>query len=128
MIAKVRDGQPTGRQIRIPGTDVEKNSFPIVLAHGSPGSGDDLAKLTAKLKGKRRMIVPDLPGFGNSTHEIADYSIRAHAIYLEELLDQLEIEKVHLVAHSMGGGVVLNLAQMGPQRVASITMVSAIGV
>ncbi|HEY2120838.1 MAG TPA: alpha/beta fold hydrolase [Candidatus Acidoferrum sp.] len=133
MVAEVRDGRPTGRQIRIayfdiPGTDVEKNSFPIVLTHGSPGSGDDLAKLTAKLKGKRRMIVPDLPGFGNSTHEIADYSIRAHAIYLEELLDQLEIEKVHLVAHSMGGGVVLNLAQVEPQRVASITMVSAIGV
>lgn len=133
MVAEVLDGRPTGRQIRIayfdiPGTDVEKNSFPIVLVHGSPGSGDNLDKLTAKLKGKRRMIVPDLPGFGNSTHEIADYSIRAHAIYLEELLDQLGIEKVHLVAHSMGGGVVLNLAQMEPQRVASITMVSGIGV
>lgn len=133
MVAEVLDGRPTGRQIGIayfdiPGTDVEKNSFPIVLVHGSPGSGDNLDKLTAKLKGKRRMIVPDLPGFGNSTHEIADYSIRAHAIYLEELLDQLGIEKVHLVAHSMGGGVVLNLAQMEPQRVASITMVSGIGV
>jgi pimeloyl-ACP methyl ester carboxylesterase/membrane protein DedA with SNARE-associated domain len=133
MVAEVRDGRPTGRQIRIayfdiPGADVQRNSFPIVLVHGSPGSGDDLHKLTAKLKGKRRMIVPDLPGFGNSTHEIADYSIRAHAIYLEELLDQLGIEKVHLVAHSMGGGVALKLAQMEPQRVASITMVSAIGV
>jgi pimeloyl-ACP methyl ester carboxylesterase/membrane protein DedA with SNARE-associated domain len=133
MVAEVLDGRPTGRQIRIayfdiPGTDVAKNSFPIVLVHGSPGSGDDLDKLTAKLKGKRRVIVPDLPGFGNSTHEIADYSIRTHAIYLEELLDQLGIEKVHLVAHSMGGGVVLNLAQMEPKRVASITMVSAIGV
>ena len=133
MVAEIRDGKPTGRQIRIayldfPASAGGKGEFPILLVHGSPGSGDDLEKLAEKLEGKRRLIVPDLPGFGNSTHEIADYSIRAHAIYLKELLDQLGIEKVHLVAHSMGGGVVLNLAQIAPERVASISMVSAIGV
>lgn len=131
-VVEIRDGQLTGKQIRIayfdiPGTS-ENHSFPIVLVHGSPGSGHDLDKLTAKLNGKRRMIVPDLPGFGNSTHGIADYSVRAHAIYLQELLDQLGIEKVHLIAHSMGGGVALNFAQMEPEKVASLTMVSAIGV
>jgi pimeloyl-ACP methyl ester carboxylesterase/membrane protein DedA with SNARE-associated domain len=132
MIAEIRDGKPTGKQIRITYFDIsgssETDTFPILLVHGSPGSGDDLDKLTAKLRGKRRMIVPDLPGFGNSTRDIADYSIRAHAIYLRELLDQLEIEKVHLIAHSMGGGVILNFAQIAPERVASLVMVSAIGV
>lgn len=132
MTAEIRDGASTGRQIRIAyfdfaGSD-EKDSFPIVLVHGSPGSGDELDKLSGRLRGKRRLIVPDLPGFGNSTHGIVDYSVRAHAVYLEELLNQLGIQKVHLVAHSMGGGVVLNLADLAPQRVASITMVSAIGV
>lgn len=133
LVAEIRDGKPTGKQIRIayldyPAEAGAKGEFPILLIHGSPGSGDDLDKLSAKLRGKRRLIAPDLPGFGNSSHEIADYSIRAHAIYLKELLDQLGIQKVHLVAHSMGGGVVLNLAQIAPERVASITMVSAIGV
>jgi pimeloyl-ACP methyl ester carboxylesterase/membrane protein DedA with SNARE-associated domain len=133
MVAEIRDGKPTGREIRIayldfPAKAESKGEFPILLVHGSPGSGDDLEKLAEKLEGKRRLIVPDLPGFGNSTHDIPDYSIRAHAIYLRELLDQLGIQKVHLVAHSMGGGVVLNLAQIAPERVASISMVSAIGV
>jgi len=133
MVGEIRDGQPTGKQIRMAYLDfpVEAGAngeFPLLLVHGSPGSGDDLDKLSAKLQGQRRLIAPDLPGFGNSTHEIADYSIRAHAIYLKELLDQLGIEKVHLVAHSMGGGVVLNLAEIAPERVASVSMVSAIGV
>ncbi len=133
MVGEIRDGQPTGKQIGLAFMDYPAGAsatgeFPVLLVHGSPGSGDDLDKLSAKLEGRRRLIAPDLPGFGNSTHEIADYSIRAHALYLKELLDQLGIEKVHLVAHSMGGGVVLNLADIAPENVASISMVSAIGV
>ncbi len=133
MAGEVRDGRPTGKQIRIAYMDIPADAqaageFPVLLVHGSPGSGDELDKLSEKLQGPRRLIVPDMPGFGNSTHEIADYSMGAHAIYVKELLDQLGIAKVHLVAHSMGGGVVLNLANIAPGRVASISMVSAIGV
>jgi pimeloyl-ACP methyl ester carboxylesterase len=61
------------------GTD---GSIPILLLHGSPGSGEVLKKLAESFHGTHRLIAPDLPGFGNSTHEIADYSIRAHAIYM----------------------------------------------
>lgn len=75
-----------------------------------------------------RVIVPDLPGFGSSSHSIPDYSTRAHARYALELLDQLGIERAHFIGFSMGGGVVLNIAEIAPQRVRSIVMLSAIGV
>ncbi len=132
LVPEVRGDQSTRKQIRLAYADYPPDEAsdggPILLVHGSPGSGDELSRLAAALHGKRRLIVPDLPGFGDSTRKIADYSIRAHALYLWELLDRLGIRNVHLVAHSMGGGVVLNMAQMAPERVASISMVSAIGV
>jgi pimeloyl-ACP methyl ester carboxylesterase len=103
-------------------------STPIVLIHGSPGSSDVLTGLASMLAPARRVIVPDLPGFGSSTTNIPDYSFRAHAGYVHELLDARGINKVHVLAFSMGGGVALSLGEMDPDRVASLTMVSAIGV
>lgn len=100
----------------------------VVLVHGSPGSERDFNKLGPLLAQHYRVITPDLPGFGFSTHRIPDYSNRAHARYLIELLDQIHVEKAHLIGFSMGGGVVLNFADLAPERVASLTMMSAIGV
>ena len=101
---------------------------PVVLLHGSPGQGRELAGLSTHLSECYRLIVPDLPGFGHSAHNIPDYSLRAHARYVWQLLDRLGIEQVHVVGFSMGGGVALNLTDLAPGRVASLTMLSAIGV
>lgn len=107
----------------------QNNSRPvIVLLHGSPGESDDFSSLAPELKEQYRIIAPDLPGFGNSTHAIPDYSFRAHAHYVLELLDKLKIQRAHFVGYSMGGGVALSVADIAPQRVASLTMLSAIGV
>src|SRR5262245_1392834 len=106
----------------------DKQRPPVVVLHGSPGKGSELAGLSTNLSGRYRLIVPDLPGFGYSAHSIPDYSIRAHAQYVRQLLDRLGIENVHVVGFSMGGGVALNLADLAPGRVASLTMLSAIGV
>jgi pimeloyl-ACP methyl ester carboxylesterase/membrane protein DedA with SNARE-associated domain len=106
----------------------EGDQIPVVLIHGSPGGSDALEKLMQQLQGPRRLIAPDLPGFGESTTNVPDYSFRAHAAYVWEMLDRLQIRRVHLVGFSMGGGVVLNMARMAPERVASVTMLSAINV
>ena len=103
------------------------DTLPVILIHGSPGDCEVFNGLAPLLK-NRRVIAVDLPGFGDSEKNIPDYSIRAHARYLVKLLDQLTIEKAHIVGFSMGGGVALNLADIAPNRVASISMVSAIGV
>jgi pimeloyl-ACP methyl ester carboxylesterase/membrane protein DedA with SNARE-associated domain len=104
------------------------SQIPVVLIHGSPGDSEVFDLFVEKAQGPRRLIVPDLPGFGQSTQSIPDYSFRAHAVYVWQLLDRLGVQRVHLVGFSMGGGVVLNMAQLAPERVASITMLSALGV
>ncbi len=101
---------------------------PIFLIHGSPGDSDVLRDLGAELsKSGRRVIVPDLPGFGASTETIPDYGIRAHAFYLLQLADRLGVEKFHLLGFSLGGGVVLNAYQIAPERIVSVELISSIG-
>jgi len=102
--------------------------LPVVLLHGSPGSRRDLGRVAAGLRPRHRTILPDLPGFGDSERDVPDYSIRAHARYVLQLLDELGIERFHVVGFSMGGGVALNLAELAPERVASVVLLSAIGV
>ncbi|MBA2621574.1 MAG: alpha/beta fold hydrolase, partial [Acidobacteria bacterium] len=107
----------------------ETNKIPIILIHGSPGDGAVLTDLGKTLSGDgRRVLVLDLPGFGDSTRKIPDYSFRAHAFYLKEFADSLNIEKFHLLGFSMGGGVALSFSEIAPEKIQSVEMVSSIGV
>lgn len=119
-----------GKLIRFAFRDLGANhdgSLPVLLLHGSPGDGGQLLRFASALAGSRRVIVPDLPGFGASTASIPDYSIHAHAIYLQALLDRLAIPRVHVIGFSMGGGVALTLAALDANRLASLTLLSSIG-
>lgn len=100
----------------------------IVLIHGSPVGSMALKEVYPLLQEDARVIVPDLPGFGASTIHIEDYSTRAGAHYVLALLDKLGIERAYFAGYSMGGGVILNIADIAPERVESLIMGSAIGV
>ncbi|MFY9608809.1 MAG: alpha/beta fold hydrolase [Blastocatellia bacterium] len=133
VIVQAIDGErQTNREVRIAyqeyGLNADAARPTIVLVHGSPGHQDDFRSLAPELAKRYRVVAPDLPGFGSSTQNVPDYSIGAHARYVIELMDALGIERAHLLGFSMGGGVVLNIADIAPQRVLSITMLSAIGV
>ena len=124
------DGQPTDAgPVRVSYRDDGPRSAPVILAlQGSPGTGDDFGSLRPLLKEHFRIIGPDLPGFGQSSKDIPDVSVRAHAGYCLALLDQLGIEEFHALGFSMGGGVALELIDRTPERVESLTLLAAIGV
>ena len=108
---------------------VADSAAPVVVTlHGSPGDNSQVAPVSRSLSSRFRVIAPDLPGFGASTHEIPDYSVASHARYVFQLLDSLHVDRVHVVGYSMGGGVALEMAAREPERVSSIVLVSAIGV
>lgn len=110
-----------------------KDGPAILLLHGSPGNGADFnrtdnALIPSLADEGYRVIAPDMPGFGYSAPYIPDYSNRAHARYMLDLLDQLDIDEAHILGWSMGGGTAIQLYDLAPDRVRSITMLAAIGV
>jgi len=107
----------------------DRPDAPVVLMiHGSPMSSYDLQGLADRLATQYRIVAPELPGFGRSTRKIADYSFVAHAAYLERLIDALALTNIHIVAYSQGSGPALELIQRLPNRIASMSFVSGIGV
>src|SRR5258706_14611855 len=101
MVPAIQGDAPTTRTIRLAYQEFKPQNNPnapfVVLLQGSPGSSHDFHKLGPELALRYRVIAPDLPGFGSSSHNIPDYSNRAHARYVLELLDQLHIARAHFV-------------------------------
>ena len=124
--------EPTERLIRMTWREwspQEAEGPVVLLVHGSPGDGSNFDRMGPALAGRGfRVVAPDLPGFGASSRDVADYSILAHAGYCLALVHHLNVADVHAVGFSMGGGVVLHLDDLASQRVASLTMLSALGV
>lgn len=129
-LAAVDGERRTDRRVRVAFLDEGPRDAPVVvLLHGSPGNKENFFRMTPVLAEDHRVVVPDLPGFGGSERDLPDYSLRAHALYVGDLLDRLGIARYHLVGYSLGGGVALELADRAPPgRCASVTLLAATGV
>lgn len=101
----------------------------VVLVHGFGADKDNWAFYAPHLSDKYRVIVPDLPGFGESdlTAE-RDYSIAAQTARLVDFLDALGVERCHLAGNSMGGFIALQAALDHPHKLASLTLINNAGV
>ena len=105
-------------------TYVSGKGTPIVLLHGLGGSKVTWLPLVAPLSERYRVVVPDLPGHGESDKPRVDYSARFYARVVRHLLDALGIEQAVLVGNSMGGRIALELGLRSPGRVAASVLLS----
>jgi pimeloyl-ACP methyl ester carboxylesterase len=72
-------------------------------------------------------FAPDLPGFGLSVKGgHLGYTIDSHATFVERLLEELEIERIKLVAHDWGAGGGLVYAQRHPERIERLVLIDAL--
>lgn len=105
-----------------------ERGLPVVFLHGAPGDGDNADALAPwLLAAGRRVVSPDLPGFGDSDRDLPDLGARAHARYVLALMDHLAIDRAHIVGWSNGGAVALNMADLAPDRTATITLLASVG-
>lgn len=97
---------------------------PIVLLHGFGGDRQTWTNIQTGLSASRRSIAFDLPGHGQAIGwpRIGNAGVAAKAVF--QSLESLELEKVHLVGHSMGGAVAALVAMRAPERVGSLTLLS----
>src|SRR5690606_19285884 len=102
---------------------------PVVLLHGSPSSGGkDFAQFAPLLVAAGYTVfAPDLPGFGASQGRAPDYSIRANARLTLAAVQDLGIERARVVGWSLGGGAAMCMADLDPQRIASLTLLGSVG-
>ena len=94
----------------------------LMLVHGFPLNHTIWNETAALLEDEARVILPDLPGHGQSP-VVEPVSMELMADGLAAILDALGIEKVVLAGQSMGGYVCLAFARRHPQRLAGLGLV-----
>lgn len=104
----------------------------VLLLHGSgPGvsAWANWRNQLAPFAERHRVVAPDLVGFGyTEIRDDQEYSREVWLRQIVDLLDALEIERVHVVGNSFGGSMALALAINHPERVAKVVLMGAAGV
>ncbi|SDR16207.1 Pimeloyl-ACP methyl ester carboxylesterase [Halopelagius longus] len=105
----------------------EGEGNPVVFLHGIPTWSFLWRDVAPTLEDERRVIVPDMVGYGNSSMEDSfDRSIRAQEQMIDGLLDELDIETISFVGHDLGGGVGLRYASHRPDVVEELVLSNSI--
>ena len=74
------------------------------------------------------MIALDLPGFGESDPPPEAWDVDCYARFMIHFLDELGVERAHLVGHSHGGRVSIALAADEQQRVGRLLLIDSAGI
>jgi haloacetate dehalogenase len=100
----------------------------LVLLHGFPQTHVLWHRVAQQLKGRYRLVMPDLRGYGDSSHAVGDsghahYSKRALAQEVVDLMDHLGVQSFFLCGHDRGGRVAHRLALDHPSRVQRLCVI-----
>ncbi|MFZ2125069.1 MAG: alpha/beta hydrolase [Candidatus Saccharimonadales bacterium] len=99
----------------------------IVMLHGYRGTHHGLDLIAKNLDGYR-IIVPDLPGFGESKPLPNEHSVKNYVTWLNEFIDGLKLSKPPvLLGHSFGSIIVSHFVVDYPKAVSKLIMVNPIG-
>ena len=102
----------------------------VVMLHGFTGSKENWYPLAKALDGRYRLLVPDLPGWGESERKpAAVYGFSQQAEHVAAFIRATSPGKpVVLLGHSMGGGIAAMTAALHPELVARVGLLDAAGV
>lgn len=100
---------------------------PLILLHGNHGSGYSFTHMIPTLRRSYQLIVPDMPGCGNGpamTSEYAQNPILSVA-YILEIIGFLQLERVMVCGHSLGGMTGLMLTAHHPALVNALVLLDS---
>jgi pimeloyl-ACP methyl ester carboxylesterase len=122
---------PTEQMLELRGTRIRVlrggSGPPLLFLHGASGHTGWLAFLDV-LSQRFDVIVPEHPGFGASEDPPWLDKVADLAYHYLDLIEHLGLERVHLVGTSLGGWISAELAVRNTSRLASLTLVCAVGV
>lgn len=106
--------------------------FPLLLIHGSgPGvtAWANWSKVIPQLAPNRRVIAPDMVGFGYSDRPAGmKYNMDIWVRQAIDLLDALNIQETDVVGNSFGGALAIALAVEIPDRIRRMVLMGSMGV
>lgn len=117
--------------------ETENNkSDPVVLMPGFGSGWEGIAELAFSLACEgRKVIMPSLPGYGNSDNPSEGYyksnNFDNEVEVINQIISQIGLKegsKVHLVGHSMGSEIMATFAQKYPEKVSSLVLLNPAGV
>ena len=126
----------TERTMRVNGKEIfvaeTGTGASVVLLHGGgPGASgvSNYSRNIEALAQNFRVIVPDMPGYGRSAKGVDRSDPFGYlADHIRGMLDELGIDRAHLVGNSYGGSCALRLALDTPQRVDRLVLMGPGGV
>jgi pimeloyl-ACP methyl ester carboxylesterase len=121
-----------GQDVRLAYMDVAASGAPsgrtVLLLHGKNFFGAYFeGTIRALSQAGFRVVVPDQLGFGKSSKPDLHYSFELLASTTKQLLDALQVEKVSVVGHSMGGMLAVRFALMYPGSSERLVLENPIG-
>jgi haloalkane dehalogenase len=105
----------------------EGDGDPVVLLHGNPTWGFLYRDVIGPIvQSGRRVIVPDMIGFGLSEKPAREYAhtLDGHSADLVALIRQLDLKRVTMVCHDWGGPTGLSCALSNPDRMRALVVMS----
>lgn len=101
---------------------------PLILLHGGRDHSRSWDWTAEALRDRWHIIAPDLRGHGDSDWSPdGDYGLMANLYDLAQLIHQLKLAPVTIVAHSWGGAIALRYAGVYPENVCKIVAIEGLG-
>jgi pimeloyl-ACP methyl ester carboxylesterase len=132
--AKLEDGQIVQvgtqkvRYVRRKAAGAPPGDLPIVILPGWGAHIEAVGPILAALEGASDLIALDLPGFGESDPPEQAWDVDAYARFMIHFLDELAVDRAHLVGHSHGGRVSIALGADEPDRVGRLLLIDSAGI
>jgi pimeloyl-ACP methyl ester carboxylesterase len=105
--------------------EIHGEGTPLLLLHGFTGSGAAVVQQFKQLSANYKLIIPDLRGHGRSTNPSKQFTFHQAALDVFALLEHLNIGQCSGVGFSGGGCTLLHMAYQQPDKIKSMTIVSA---
>lgn len=100
---------------------------PVILIHGIPVWGYLWHGIYSELARTRRVLIPDLLGFGFSDKaDCFNRSIACQAHMITAWMPQLGIPRATIIGHNIGGGMALRMATLVPARVEALIVMNTV--
>lgn len=99
----------------------------LLLVHGLASNAGFWRYNIPDLSKHFRVIALDLPGYGKSDKGDYSYKMTFFANSIKNFLDELKIDKVNFVGHSMGGQIGIWFSLLYPDRIKKLVLASSAG-